>query len=140
MSATHNGDPEQLSRTLIGAAIEVHRLTGPGLLECVYEECLSRELALRGLRFERQHSVSIMYKGQPVGTNLRCDLLVEDTVVVELKAVEKLLPVHEAQVLTYLRLMRKPMGLLMNFNVPVMKDGLVRLLNGYFPNNDPATR
>jgi GxxExxY protein len=105
---------------IIGGAIEVHRILGPGLLESVYEECLAVELGLRGLRCERQRVIPLEYKGQRLGVDLRIDLLVEDRVVVELKAVEKLLPVHEAQVITYLRLTGKPFGLLINFNVPFL--------------------
>ena len=111
---------------IIGAAIEVHRALGPGLLESVYEECLAVELSLRGLPYVRQQPVPLKYKGRAIGTDLRVDLIVEDRVVVELKAVEKVLPVHEAQILTYLRLTTKTIGLLINFNVPLLKDGGIR--------------
>src|SRR5262249_33056591 len=95
---------DELTEKIIGGAIEVHQALGPGLLESVYEECLAVELELRTLQFERQKSLSIEYKGREVGADLRIDLLVERRVIVELKSVEKLLPVHEAQLLTYLRL------------------------------------
>jgi len=118
----------EMTEAIIGGAIEVHKALGPGLLESVYEECLAVELQLRGLRFERQRAVALEYKGRPVGMDLRLDLLVEDCVIVELKAVEKLLRIHDAQLLTYLRLTKRSLGLLINFNVPLLKDGLRRLL------------
>jgi len=114
---------------IIGAAIEVHRALGPGLLESVYEECLAVELGMRELPYVRQQTVPLQYKGRSIGTDLRIDLLVADRVVVELKAVEKLLPIHEAQILTYLRLTGKEIGLLINFNVPLLKGGIRRFLN-----------
>jgi GxxExxY protein len=116
---------------IIGSAIEVHRTLGPGLLESVYEECLAVELGLRGLRCERQRAVPLQYKGHRLKADLKIDLLVDDRVVVELKVVEKLLPVHEAQILTYLHLTGKPFGLLLNFNVPLLKDGIRRFLNSH---------
>jgi GxxExxY protein len=122
---------DELTEEIIGGAIEVHRALGPGLLESIYEECLAVELEFRGLKFERQKSISIEYKGRWVAADLRIDLLVEHRVIIELKAVEKLLPVHEAQLLTYLRLSKVRFGLLINFNVPVLKDGLKRLVNGF---------
>lgn len=118
----------EVTQGIIGAAIEVHRALGPGLLESIYEECLAEELCLRKLAFERQHAVPLIYKGRCLGTDLRIDLLVGD-VVVELKAVEKILPIHAAQVVTYLRLTQKSYGLLINFNVPLLKDGVRRYLN-----------
>ena len=114
---------------IIGAAIEVHRALGPGLLESIYEECLAEELSLRRLPYERQRAVPLIYKGRCLGTDLRVDLLVGDEVVVELKAVEKIVPIHAAQVVTYLRLTQKPYGLLINFNVPLLKEGIRRFLN-----------
>jgi len=111
---------------LIGAAIEVHRVLGPGLLESVYEECLCRELAVQGVPFQKQVALPIDYKGTRLSSECRMDLLVNDSVVAEVKAVEKLLPIHEAQLMTYLRLSGKRIGLLLNFNVPVLKDGIVR--------------
>jgi GxxExxY protein len=118
----------QVTERIIGGVIEVHRALGPGLLESVYEECLAIELGLRKLRVVRQLPIPVVYKGRRVGVDLKIDLLVEDHVVVELKAVERLLPIHDAQLLTYLRLTSKPLGLLINFNVPVLKDGVRRLI------------
>ncbi len=111
---------------IIGAAIEVHKQLGPGLLESTYEECLCHELHLRGIQFQRQLDLPVLYKGLKLDCGYRIDLLVEETVVVELKALEQILPVHEAQLLTYLRLAQKSVGLLINFNVPLLKDGIRR--------------
>ena len=122
----------EVTEQIIGSAIEVHRRIGPGLLESIYSECLAMELTLQGVRFEREVPVPIAYRGQRVAADLRIDLLVERRIVVELKAVEKLLPVHDAQLLTYLRLTRHSVGLLINFNVPVLKNRLRRLVN-HFP-------
>ena len=115
-----------LTHTIIGAAIEVHRLFGPGLLESTYEECLAREMVLRGLRFERQKPIPVVYKDVKLECGYRLDFLVEGRIVVELKAVEAFAPIHEAIVLTYLRLSGRSLGLLINFNVPVLKDGIHR--------------
>ena len=117
---------EKTTEAIIGAAIEVHRTLGPGLLEAVYEECLCHELHLRGLSFQRQLDLPIAYKSVTLQSGLRLDLVVADAVVVEVKAVESLLPIHEAQLLTYMRLSRKRVGLLINFGAPVLKDGIVR--------------
>ena len=114
---------------IIGAAIEVHRSIGPGLLESTYMQCLQFELAGRNLRFVVQRPVPILYKGVQLDANYRIDLLVEDLVVVEVKSLECLLPVHQAQVLTYMRLTDCPAGLLINFNVPKLVDGVKRLIN-----------
>ena len=111
----------QITETIIGAAIEVHRVLGPGLLESSYEECLCRELTLRQLPFERQRPLPVEYKGVHLDCGYRLDMLVADAVVVEVKAVERVLPIHEAQLLTYLRLGGWKVGLLINFNVPVLK-------------------
>lgn len=119
----------ELAKMIIGAAIEVHRALGPGLLEGIYEECLAVELAIRGVRFERQQRVKIEYKGRQVAADLRLDLLIDDQVVVELKSVETILPVHGAQLLSYLRLTGKALGLLINFNVPLLRDGVRRVVN-----------
>ena len=116
----------QITETIIGAAIEVHRALGPGLLESAYEECLCRELTLRRISFERQRSPPVEYKGLRLDCGYRLDLLIADRVVVEIKAVESLLPIHEAQLLTYLRLGDWKVGLLINFNVPVLKQGIHR--------------
>ena len=117
-----------ITRPIIGAAIEVHRALGPGLLESIYTPCLLFELSARNLRFEVQRSIPIVYKDMRVGPVYRIDLIVEDEVVVEVKAVERTLGVHEAQVLTYLALTGCPVGLLINFNVPKLVDGVTRLV------------
>lgn len=121
----------ELTHQIIGAAIEVHRVLGPGLLEDTYEECLARELTLRNVRFEQQKPLPLVYKDLKLEAGYRLDLLVEGRIVVELKAVEALAPIHEAIVLTYLRLSGCRLGLLINFNVPVLKDGIRRFINGY---------
>ena len=118
-----------ITREIIGAGIEVHRELGPGLLESTYLPCLQFELAARKLRFVTQQAVPVVYKGMALNASYRVDLIVEDQVVVELKAVERLLSVHEAQLLTYMRLTNRPAGLLMNFNVPKLIDGVKRLIN-----------
>jgi GxxExxY protein len=115
---------------IIGAAIEVHRHLGPGLLERTYRECLSEELRLRGLHFQREVAIPVAYKGRVVACGYRLDLLIEDAIPVELKCVESVLPVHECQLLTYLRLLDKRVGLLINFNVPVLVKGIRRVVNG----------
>ena len=119
-----------LSNAIIGAAIEVHRELGPGLLESVYEECLYRELAQRGVPVRRQVPVPVIYKGVTLDSTLRLDMLVEDLVVVEVKAVDHLDRVHEAQLLSYLKLSNLWLGMLINFNVPVLKGGIKRMVNG----------
>ncbi len=116
----------ELTHAIIGAAIEVHRQLGPGLLESAYEECLARELSLRALRFERQRAVPVVYKDVKLECGYRMDILVEDRIVLELKSVEALAPVHEATILTYLRLSGRSLGLLINFNVAILKDGIRR--------------
>ncbi len=117
----------QLSGAVIGAAIEVHRLLGPGFLESVYEEALCVEMQLRRIPFIRQSIVAVSYKGQQVGEG-RLDLLVSNTLIVELKAVEKLAPIHEAQVLSYLKMTGRPLTLLINFKVPILKNGIRRII------------
>ena len=117
---------EELTRLIIGAAIEVHRVLGPGLLESVYEECLCYELSLRGLRFQRQVPLPVVYKQIKLDCGFRMDLVVEDAVILEIKSVDAIHPVHEAQLLTYLKLSGKRVGLMINFNVPVLKDGITR--------------
>jgi GxxExxY protein len=117
-------DPRTSS--IIGAAIEVHRHLGPGLLESAYEECLCHELHLRGISFRRQIDLPVEYKGLKLDCGYRLDLLVNEEVVVELKCVEKVLPVHEAQLLTYMQLTAKRVGLLINFNVPLLTRGITR--------------
>jgi GxxExxY protein len=119
-----------VSQAVIGAAIEVHRQLGPGLLESVYELALCRELWLRGLRVERQLPVRLTYKGAELASQIRIDLLVESCVIVEVKSTERLAPIHQAQLLTYLKLTGRPVGLLFNFNVALLKHGMRRILNG----------
>ena len=122
-------DINELSSKIIGAAIEVHKALGPGLLESAYEECLTHELSLRGLVFERQKPVPIEYKGINLDCGYRLDVVVENRIILELKACNQIEPIHEAQLLTYLKLTGIQLGLLLNFNVPVMRDGIVRLRN-----------
>jgi len=119
---------EQAGYEVIGAAIDVHRSLGPGLLESAYEECLCHELTLRGLHFHRQQPVPVVYKDVKLACGFRIDLLVEKNVVVELKSIEALAPIHEAIVLTYLRMSGVRLGLLINFNVRVLKDGIRRFV------------
>jgi GxxExxY protein len=116
----------ELTKEIIGAAIEVHRALGPGLLESAYEECLCRELSLRGVPFERQVPLPVEFKGLRLDCGYRLDLIVGKTVVVEIKAVESLLSIHDAQLLTYLKLGGWKVGLLINFNVSVLKNGIRR--------------
>jgi GxxExxY protein len=119
-------DVNKITEQIIGAAIEVHPALGPGLLESAYEECLCGEVSLRGLRFERQRVLPVEYKGVKLDCGYRLDLLVEELVVVEIKSVASIEPIHEAQLLTYLRMGGWKVGLLINFNVPVLKDGIRR--------------
>jgi GxxExxY protein len=119
-----------LTSQIIGAAVRVHRELGPGLLESAYTACLAMEFRSGGLRMESQVAVPIAYHGLRLEIGYRIDMLVEDKVVVEVKAVEALAPIHRAQVLTYLKLKHCPVGLLLNFNVPVLRDGIVRIVNG----------
>ncbi len=117
---------EELTKQIIGGAIEVHKELGPGLLESAYEECLCHELHLRGLKFQRQVSIPITYKQIKLDCGYRADVIVEEKVLIELKAVAEIIPVHEAQLLTYLKITGLKVGLLLNFHVPVMKDGITR--------------
>ena len=117
-----------LTARVIGAAIEVHRTLGPGLLESAYEQCLSRELSLQNIRFVSQAPLPIEYKGTTLDCGYRIDMLVENRLVVELKSVETLSPIHTAQVLTYMKLARTRIGLIINFNVELLKDGVRRLI------------
>ena len=128
--STFNG----VTREIIGAAIEVHRVLGPGLLESVYQPCLQYELAAKKMRFVVQRSIPITYKSLPLSASYRVDLIVEDLVIVEVKSVAELAPIHEAQLLTYLRLTGYPVGLLINFNVPRLVQGVQRVIN---PNPPP---
>jgi GxxExxY protein len=119
----------EISYAIIGAAIEVHRTLGPGLLESVYENALSFELQNQGLYLRQQQELPVIYKGRELPGGFRIDLLVEDLVIVEVKAVEKLLPVHEAQLLTYLKLANKKLGLLLNFNSTAIRNSIRRVVN-----------
>ena len=119
----------ELSRKVIGAAIEVHRELGAGLLESAYEYCLKTELERRGLDVQTQIDIPLYYKGSPTGKSYRLDMLVENKIIVEIKAVDTLLPIHEVQLVTYLKLTHKAIGLLINFNVSVLKDGIKRRIN-----------
>ena len=121
---------DEVSRNIIGAAIEVHRTLGPGLLESAYEECLCREFELRGIAYRRQVMIDIDYKGMLVRNAFRIDLLVEELVILDLKSIERFHPIHEAQILTYLRLADRWLGLMINFNMPVVKDGIMRRVRG----------
>ncbi|HEX6187773.1 MAG TPA: GxxExxY protein [Pyrinomonadaceae bacterium] len=125
------GELNLITRHVIGAAIEVHRQLGPGLLESSYRECLCRELLLRGIPFERERPLPLEYKGIHLGCGYRLDLLVDESVIVEIKAFEALAPIHEAQLLTYLRIGGWRLGLLINFNVAVLKNGIRRRILGY---------
>ncbi len=119
----------EITAKIIGAAIEVHRILGPGLLESAYEKCLCLELGWRGMPYEKQKDLFVEYKGVKLDCGYRLDLVVADKVIVELKTVEQILPIHEAQLLTYLKLTGIKIGLLINFNVPVLKEGIKRLAN-----------
>jgi len=124
---TDERDP--LTGLVIGAAIEVHREMGPGLLESVYQACMEEELRLRGAAFTAQYHLPLVYKSKPLKDYLVLDLYFPGQLIVELKAVERMIPLYDAQLLTYLRLSKTQVGLLINFNVPVLKDGLKRMVN-----------
>jgi GxxExxY protein len=119
----------EISGEIIGAAIEVHKNIGPGLLESAYEACLCHELMLRKLTFKAQIPIPVIYKQERLECGYRLDLLVEDLVIVELKACGRIEPIHKAQLMTYLKLMDKQLGLIMNFKVPLMRDGIQRVVN-----------
>ena len=121
-------DINDLTGQIIGSAIEVHKTLGPGLLESAYEECLCHEFDLRGISYKRQHAVPVQYKGVKLDCGYRIDVLVEDRVILELKSVDCLGLIHEAQVLTYLKLTGHKVGLLINFNVSVLKKGIKRFM------------
>lgn len=136
----HKGHRDMISKKLIndicysviGCAIEVHKELGPGLLESIYEECMCEELTSKGIKFDRQSQIPLFYKGKKVRKDLYIDILVEQLVVVELKAVDLLMPIHEAQLLTYLKLSQKPKGLLINFNVDNIARHLVPMVTKDF--------
>ena len=119
-----------ISHEIIGAAIEVHQIFGPGLLESIYEEALCYEFSERNIAFERQKALSVNYKNTKLNGNYRLDILVEELVIIELKAIKQMEPLFEAQLLTYLKLSGLWLGMLLNFNVPVMKNGIRRIVNG----------
>ena len=122
-------DENKLSNEIIGAAIEAHRHLGPGLLESAYEECLCRELSIRQIAFERQKALPVFYKGIKLDCGYRLDIVVKNLVIIELKAVNKIIPIHDAQLLSYLKLSKLKLGLLINFNVTLLKNGLKRIVN-----------
>ena len=119
---------EDLSRSLVDSAFKVHQTLGPGLLESVYETCLCIELDKRGIAYENQAPIALVYEGVRIDAGLRLDLLVEKSIILELKAVDKLLPIHQSQLLTYLKLADLRLGLLLNFNVEVFKEGIKRII------------
>ena len=122
-------DINSLSNKIIGAAIEVHKTVGAGLLESAYEQCLCHELGLRKLTFEAQKALPIIYKETSLDCGYRLDIVVENSIILELKACEKIEPIHRAQLLTYLKLSDLSLGLILNFNVPMMRDGIIRIVN-----------
>ena len=122
-------DINELSSRIIGAAIEVHKTLGPGLLESAYEECLSHEFSFRNFSFERQKSLPLIYKGKKLDCGYRLDMVVENAIILELKSCEKIEPIHKAQLLTYLKLSGLHLGLILNFNTTLMRDGIVRIVN-----------
>ena len=119
---------QDLTYQIIAAAIEVHKNLGPGLLEAVYRSCLALELESRGLKYKKEVAIPLLYKNKKIDHCFRLDFLVEDKIILELKSIETMLPVHKAQLLTYLRLARQPIGLLINFNVSVLKAGIHRCI------------
>jgi len=124
---------DELTYEIVGSAIEVHKELGPGLLESIYHKCLKKELFLRDINFKSEFSVPLLYKNEPLETELRCDLLIENQIVVELKAVETMLPIFEAQLLTYMKLLEVPKGILINFNVKnIFHEGQKTFVNDYF--------
>ena len=129
MPTLNQNDP--LTEKIIGFAIEVHRHLGPGLLESAYEECLCHDLSVAGISFERQKQLPVHYKNVKLDCACRLDLVVDQKIVVELKSVENLMPIHEAQLLTYLKLSRLTLGLLINFNVSMFKHGIKRIVNNF---------
>ena len=124
-------DINKLSNRIIGAAIEVHKTLGPGLLESAYEQCLCHELGLQGMSFERQKELSVVYKGVKLDCGYRLDVIVEDAIILELKSCENIEPIHKAQLLTYLKLSGINLGLILNFNTILMRDGIVRIVNEF---------
>ena len=121
----------KLSKVILDSSIEVHRNLGPGLLESVYEVCLCKEFSVKNISLQRQAALPVKYKNEKLDADFRIDILVENEIIIELKAVEFLLPVHEAQLLTYLKLADKRLGFLINFNVPKLVDGFKRMVNKF---------
>jgi len=136
---TEKGRLDQITENIIGAAIEVHRALGPGLLESAYEACLAFELAQRSLKVEQQKALPVVYREVKLDCGYRLDLLVEETVIVEVKAVDRLAPIHQAQLLSYLKLSGCKVGLLINFNVKLLKYGIRRVVND-FPDSPRSLR
>jgi GxxExxY protein len=134
-----SGEIEALATTVVNAAFSVHKTLGPGLLESAYHECLAIELSLAGLRLQRELSLPLTYRGQVIPNAYRLDMIVHDRLLVELKAIESVQPIHRVQTTTYLRLLQLPLGLLINFNVPLIKDGITRVLNLDFRAPTPPT-
>ncbi len=124
-----SAETERLATQTVDAAYAVHRTFGPGLLERAYQDCMVIELGLRGLQLEREKILPLNYRGQTVENAYRLDLLINGTLLVELKTVESIQPIHRVQTTTYLKLLKLPLGLLINFNVPLIKDGITRVLN-----------
>jgi GxxExxY protein len=125
---------DRIAKELVDAAFKVHSSLGPGLLESAYEACIAHELTKRGYRVERQKPQPVIYEGLEIEVGYRLDLLVEDLIIIELKAVEQLAPIHQAQLLTYLKLSNKQLGFLINFNVPLIKNGIRRIANQFQTN------
>lgn len=124
---------DDLTYEIIGSCIEVHKELGPGLLESIYHKCLKKELMIRGINFISEFSIPVLYKGEAIDTDLKCDLFIENAIVLELKAVDRMLPLYEAQLLTYMKLLEVPKGVLINFNVSnIFHDGQKTLVNNYF--------
>ncbi|MBN8677055.1 MAG: GxxExxY protein [Chitinophagales bacterium] len=124
-------ETNEITRQILDSAIVVHKIMGPGLLESIYEVCLKKELELRGLKVESQVPIPVMYKGEVLSKEFKVDLLVENEVIIELKAVETMLPVFDAQIISYLKLTNKKVGLLINFNVHLLKNGYKRFVNNF---------
>ncbi len=137
---TQRAKLNELSHRVIGLCMEVHRELGPGLLESAYEEALAYEFTQAGFAFERQREMPLPYKGVKLDCGYRLDFIVEGQLIIELKAVSELLPIHHAQLLTYLKLERRPLGLLINFNVPALKDGVRRVVSGDLFKQEKPTR
>ena len=120
-----------LTKKIIGCAIEVHKQLGPGLLESAYQECIAYEFDLNGMKYKKEYVIPLNYKGRQIDCSYRIDFLVENEVILELKSIEQILPIHKAQLLTYLKITDKRLGLLINFNVSLLRDGIVRLVNNF---------